>query len=159
MTIQFPLPDEAATLDLARRAARHLGGPDAPLVLHLQGDLGVGKTSFARGMLRALGEAGPVRSPTYGLLAEYPTPGGRVVHIDLYRLRAPEELAALGLADHLPGSLLWLVEWPEKGQGGPMPPADAVLSLAVQGDGRRLGARALTPAGRRWLDALCADSG
>jgi tRNA threonylcarbamoyladenosine biosynthesis protein TsaE len=155
---QFWLPDEAATEYLAGRAARQLNPGVSPLVLHLQGDLGAGKTSFARGMLRELGEAGPVRSPTYGLLADYETPGGRVVHIDLYRLRAPAELAALGLADQLPGSLLWLVEWPEKGRGGVMPPADALLLLEVEGDGRRLRVEAITPAGRDWLAGICADS-
>jgi tRNA threonylcarbamoyladenosine biosynthesis protein TsaE len=156
---QFPLADEAATVALASRAARCLDTRLAPLVLHLQGDLGAGKTSFARGMLRALGETGPVRSPTYGLLSEYESPGGRVVHIDLYRLRSPAELAVLGLADHLPGSLLWLVEWPEKGEGGAMPAPDAVLVLQVQGNARHLQARGLTPKGQGWLANVCADSG
>lgn len=155
----FPLADESATEALAGRAARRLDRGSAPLVVYLEGDLGAGKTSFARGMLRALGETGPVRSPTYGLLSEYGTPAGRVVHIDLYRLRSPAELSALGLADHLPGSLLWLVEWAEKGQGGLMPSADAVLRLEVEGSGRRLEGRALTPAGASWLAALCADCG
>jgi len=155
----FPLADEAATEALAGHAARRLDPGSAPLVVYLEGDLGAGKTSFARGMLRALGETGPVRSPTYGLLAEYGTPAGRVVHIDLYRLRSPAELSALGLADHLPGSLLWLVEWPEKGRGGLMPAADAVLRLEVEGSGRRLEGRALTRAGESWLAGLCADCG
>jgi tRNA threonylcarbamoyladenosine biosynthesis protein TsaE len=159
MTQPFLLPDEAATEALAARAARWLNPATAPLVLYLQGDLGAGKTSFARGMLRALGETGPVRSPTYGLLSEYPTPGGRVVHIDLYRLKSADELSTLGLADHLPGSLLWLVEWPEKGEGGLIPSADASLLLEVDGNGRRLQARALTPAGATWLAALSADCG
>ena len=159
MNEQVSLPNEAATEALARRAGRALRGPLAPLVLHLQGDLGAGKTSFARGMLQALGETGPVRSPTYGLLSEYETPAGRVVHIDLYRLRSPAELTALGLADHLPGSVLWLVEWPEKGQGGVMPAPDALLELFVDGAGRRLEIRALTPKGQGWLANVCADSG
>lgn len=158
MIRQFPLADETATEALASHAAGALTRLQAPLVLYLQGDLGAGKTSFARAMLRALGETGPVRSPTYGLLSEYQTPGGRVVHIDLYRLRSAAELTALGLADHLPGSLLWLVEWPEKGQGGAMPAPDAQLQLEVEGAGRRLQARDLTSKGREWLAALCADS-
>ena len=153
------LPDEEATAALAHRAARCLDTKHAPLVLHLQGELGAGKTSFARGMLRALGETGPVRSPTYGLLSEYETPAGRVVHIDLYRLRSPDELSALGLADHLPGSLLWLVEWPEKGRGGSMPAVDAVLRLVVDGQERRMHAEAVSPTGKLWLASLCADSG
>lgn len=159
MIRHFSLPDEAATEQLARHAAHALGGQQAPLILHLSGDLGAGKTSFARGMLRALGESGPVRSPTYGLLSEYELPVGRVVHIDLYRLRSPAELGGLGLADHLPGSLLWLVEWPEKGEGGAMPAADARLVLEVAGAGRCLEAHALTPKGGDWLAGVCADSG
>jgi tRNA threonylcarbamoyladenosine biosynthesis protein TsaE len=155
---RFLLPDEAATESLARRAAQQLNPKASPLVLHLQGDLGAGKTSFARAMLRALGETGPVRSPTYGLLSEYATPAGRVVHIDLYRMRSPAELATLGLADHLPGSLLWLIEWPEKGTGGAMPAADAVLNLLVQGEGRLLQAQALTLAGEEFLVGACADN-
>ncbi|HMA12686.1 MAG TPA: tRNA (adenosine(37)-N6)-threonylcarbamoyltransferase complex ATPase subunit type 1 TsaE [Steroidobacteraceae bacterium] len=158
MKQRFLLPDEAATGKLAARAAHHLNAR-APLVLHLQGDLGAGKTTFARGMLRELGETGPVRSPTYGLMAEYDTPRGRVVHLDLYRLRSAAELSALGLADHLPGSLLWLVEWPEKGEGGLMPAPDALLRLEVQGAGRHAQIRALTPAGSQWLAGICADSG
>jgi tRNA threonylcarbamoyladenosine biosynthesis protein TsaE len=158
MKQQFLLPDEAATESLASRAAQQLNPKAAPLVLHLQGDLGAGKTSFARAMLRALGETGPVRSPTYGLLSEYATPAGRVVHVDLYRLRTPAELSTLGLADHLPGSLLWLIEWPEKGAGGAMPVADAVLHLEVQGEGRLLHARALTLAGEEFLAGACADN-
>ncbi len=156
MTV-FVLPDEAATDRFAAHAAQCLPAGQAPLVVHLEGDLGAGKTSFARAMLRALGEAGPVRSPTYGLVAEYDTPRGRVVHMDLYRLRSPGELGTLGLADLLPGSLLWLVEWPEKGAGGAMPAADARLRFEVQGAGRRVDAAASTDAGRGWLAGLSAD--
>jgi tRNA threonylcarbamoyladenosine biosynthesis protein TsaE len=159
MSGQFFLPDEAATEDLARQAARHLQARTTPLVLYLQGDLGAGKTSFARGMLRAMGVTGPVRSPTYGLLSEYQTAQGRVVHIDLYRLRSAAELNALGLADHLPGSVLWLVEWPDKGRGGVMPLPDAEVWLEVEGAGRQLRVVGLTPAGADWLSRLCADSG
>jgi tRNA threonylcarbamoyladenosine biosynthesis protein TsaE len=109
-------------------------------------------------MLRAMGETGPVRSPTYGLLSEYETPRGRVVHIDLYRMRSAAELLTLGLADHLPGSLLWLVEWPEKGRGGAMPAPDANLLLEVHDSGRRLRAQALTSSGKDWLSAIDSDS-
>ncbi|HTQ35478.1 MAG TPA: tRNA (adenosine(37)-N6)-threonylcarbamoyltransferase complex ATPase subunit type 1 TsaE, partial [Steroidobacteraceae bacterium] len=94
------LADEAATLALAARLARAL--PEGTLIAWLHGELGAGKTTLARGLLHGLGEPGPVRSPTYGLLAEYATPAGPVLHLDLYRLRGPEELAPLGLADYLP---------------------------------------------------------
>jgi tRNA threonylcarbamoyladenosine biosynthesis protein TsaE len=155
----FDLADEAATLRWARRAARRLAVAPAPLVLYLEGELGAGKTTVARGMLRELGETGPVRSPTYGLVNEYATPRGRVVHIDLYRLRAPAELHALGLADLLPGSVLWLIEWPEKAAGAGLPAPDGVLDLAVAGQGRRLRVSTDTPRGESWLAGVCADSG
>ncbi len=118
------LAEESATLQFAARMATRLPA-QPPFVLYLQGDLGTGKTTLTRGMLRALGEQGAVRSPTYGLIAEYETPRGRVLHLDLYRLRSAAELAALGLADYLADSLLWLIEWPEQAQGGRLPTADA----------------------------------
>ena len=158
MTEMFELPDEQGTDALARRAARHLPDDGAPLVLYLRGDLGAGKTTFARGMLRQLGENGPVRSPTYGLLAEYPVPGGVVVHIDLYRLRVPEELKALALPDLLPGSRLWLVEWPERANTG-LPRPDAQIQLEVWGSGRRAHLQAFSERGRSWVQGICADRG
>lgn len=153
------LPDEAATIDFAARLARALPAADAPLVLHLHGDLGAGKTTLARGMLQALGESGPVRSPTYALMAEYEPQGRRVLHLDLYRLESPDDLLALGLADHLPDSTLWLIEWPEKGEGGELPPADADLYLEPEGVARRARIVPRTASGGRWAAAVAADSG
>ena len=154
MSFEVELADDAATEDFARRAARSLSPADAPLVLYLQGDLGAGKTSLARGMLRELGETGPVRSPTYGLLTEYALPGGVVVHIDLYRLRGPEELQALGLADLLAQTRLWLIEWPERAAGKGLPQPDASLRLELSGRGRRLHIEPCTDPGRQWLESL-----
>lgn len=148
------LPDEAATEALARRGALHLPTDDLPLVIYLQGDLGAGKTSFARGMLRGLGEAGPVRSPTYGLLGEYQVAGGVVIHMDLYRMQDPREVLALGLADHLPGSRLWLIEWPERASGG-LPAPDVVVTLEVSGNGRRAQLESRSGRGRQWQESLC----
>jgi tRNA threonylcarbamoyladenosine biosynthesis protein TsaE len=155
-TYSVYLADEAATLAIAARMATCLPAA-APFVLYLQGDLGTGKTTLTRGMLRALGEQGAVRSPTYGLIAEYDTPCGKVLHLDLYRLRLPGELAALGLADYLEGSRLWLIEWPEQAQGDRLPPADAVLAITVESTGRRLAIAPASGAGRRWVDALSPD--
>ena len=159
MSLVVQLPDELATDTLARRAARGVAQRGVardgePLVLYLHGELGAGKTCLARGMLRELGESGPVRSPTYGLLTEYPLPGGVVVHMDLYRLRGPEELTALGLADAMAGSRLWLIEWPERAQGRGLPKPDAQLWLEPEGEGRRLRIEAVTERGSQWLDSL-----
>lgn len=152
------LADETATLRYAARLAQTLPA-HAPLVLYLHGDLGAGKTTIARGVLQALGERGAVRSPTYALMAEYePRSGLRVLHLDLYRLSDPDELHALGLADHLPDSRLWLVEWPERGTGGGLPPPDAHLYLEPEAGGRRVRLVATTTPGAAWVRALDADS-
>lgn len=156
--ISRELPDEAATQALAAAAARALPAASGqPLIVYLRGDLGAGKTSFARGLLRSLGETGPVRSPTYALVSTYELPGGRVAHFDLYRLEDPEELEQLGLRDMLADTRLWLVEWPERGEGH-LPPADALLELAVEGAGRRAQLRGLSEAGRQWLGRIAADA-
>lgn len=100
---------EAAGAALARVLAGRAG------VVFLEGDLGAGKTTLARGFLRALGVAGTVRSPTYTLMEPYDIGTRTVVHMDLYRLRDPEELWGLGLDSYSPDRDLWLVEWPDKG--------------------------------------------
>jgi len=152
------LPDEAATLEYAAHLARSLPA-ESPLVVYLHGDLGAGKTTLARGLLHALGETGPVRSPTYGLLTEYTPPFGRVLHLDLYRLRGPEELLALGLGDYLPDSRLWLIEWPERAAGQGLPRADAEVSLEVEGAGRRIQLRPSSVLGEHWVTTANADKG
>ena len=146
------LADDAATAALGAALARALpprtGGG---WVLYLQGDLGAGKTTLARGLLRALGVEGPVRSPTYTLVERYETDRGGVLHLDLYRIADPGELDFLGLDSEQP--LLWLVEWPERGSGG-LPAPDLLLRLSVAGGGRAVELVGQTPAGRRWSDAL-----
>lgn len=158
-SLEVFLPDEDATLQFAARMAHHLPASSQAFVLYLQGDLGTGKTTLTRGMLRALGERGAVRSPTYGLIAEYGTPLGAVLHLDLYRLRSPRELQQLGLADYLPDSRLWLIEWPELAEGEGLPPADARVQLGVAEQGRRIKLASVSPAGQRWVGALIADTG
>ncbi|HUG73968.1 MAG TPA: tRNA (adenosine(37)-N6)-threonylcarbamoyltransferase complex ATPase subunit type 1 TsaE [Steroidobacteraceae bacterium] len=155
----LPLADEAATVVLGARLAHQLPAQTAPLVLYLHGDLGAGKTTLARGILQALGETGPVRSPTYSLVAEYQPAGQRVLHLDLYRLNSPDELRTLGLTDYLPGSRLWLVEWPDRGEGGGLPAPDASLYLEPVGTARRARFVAVTPSGHDWAAAVEADSG
>ena len=106
-------------------------------VVFLRGELGSGKSTFARGALRAHGVRGPIKSPSYTLLESYELPAITVVHLDLYRLLDPEELEHLGLADyHRPG-FLWLVEWPERGAGR-LPAADLELDFSISTDGHRI---------------------
>jgi tRNA threonylcarbamoyladenosine biosynthesis protein TsaE len=99
-----------------------------------------------------------VRSPTYGLVAEYSPPAGRVLHLDLYRLRDPGELAALGLADYLTGSRLWLIEWPERAMGQGLPVADAELYLDLARSGRNIRLLPHSPLGSRWVAAVNASA-
>jgi tRNA threonylcarbamoyladenosine biosynthesis protein TsaE len=111
--------------------------PGAPLVIELSGELGTGKSTFARGLLRALGATGPIKSPSYTLLETYELPAVTAVHLDLYRLQDPEELEHLGLPDyHRPG-FLWLVEWPERGAGR-LPEADLQFRFSMGADGHRI---------------------
>jgi len=105
--------------------------------VHLYGDLGAGKTTLVRGLLHALGYSGAVRSPTYTLVEPYELAGRRILHLDLYRLADPDELDYLGLREHSDPDTLWMVEWPERGEGW-LPAPDLVLSLAHQDDGRLL---------------------
>jgi tRNA threonylcarbamoyladenosine biosynthesis protein TsaE len=118
--------------------ARELGAlppdPSPCRVVTLQGDLGSGKSTFARGVLWALCARGAIKSPSYTLLEGYELPGVHVIHLDLYRLRDPSELDHLGLEDYYRPGHLWLIEWPEKG-GSRLPVADLgfVFSLAEGG--------------------------
>ena len=123
---------EAAGAALARALATREGA-----VIYLQGDLGAGKTTLARGLLRALGVAGAVRSPTYTLIEPYSVNGRSVVHMDLYRLADPEEWWGLGLDTWPPDRSLWLVEWPERA-GGWLPAPTLDIRLTVRESGRGL---------------------
>lgn len=127
------LSDEAATQRLGSALARAL--PHSALVF-LRGDLGAGKTTLARALLRALGHEGAVKSPTYTLVEPYEIGDRRVFHFDLYRLADPEELEAIGLRDYLDGDALCLIEWPERGTGM-LPSADLEIALRAAGAGRR----------------------
>lgn len=137
----------------ARLAAAKPAASDAALIVYLTGDLGAGKTTLARGFLRACGITGVVRSPTYTLVENYEIDGLNIVHLDLYRLRDSSELEPLGLRDLARARHLWLVEWPERGAGR-LPPADLVISLEVGEKMHRITASAATAAGTSWLAGL-----
>ncbi len=105
-----------------------------PALIFLQGDLGMGKTTLARGLLRSRGHTGTVKSPTYTLVEPYELEGETLYHFDLYRLCDPEELEYMGIRDYLDRSLV-LIEWPEKGAGA-LPEPELTLTLEKQGSGR-----------------------
>lgn len=143
------LPDPAATDALADVFAR---ARPVTAIVHLQGDLGAGKSSFARAFLRALGVTGAIRSPTYTLVERYPLGDGReALHLDLYRIGDPGELEFLGIEPEL--AALWLIEWPERGTGV-LPSPDLHIALAIEGEGRRLIATARSSTGEAWLAQL-----
>ncbi|UPG95519.1 tRNA (adenosine(37)-N6)-threonylcarbamoyltransferase complex ATPase subunit type 1 TsaE [Luteibacter aegosomatissinici] len=148
--MELALPDEAATIALGRRLAATLPGG---LVAFLHGDLGAGKTTFARAFLQALGVGERVKSPTYSLVEGYELGDRQAFHLDLYRIADPGELEWLGL-DSLaePGAVV-LVEWPERGAGA-LPPVDLELSFRHDGTGRAVSFLARTATGRRVVDTL-----
>ncbi len=108
-----------------------------PLVIWLEGDLGAGKTAFARALIHALGYKGRVKSPTYGLLEQYQLANLQVLHMDLYRIGDPGELEFLGVTDLLDEQTILLIEWPERG-GGWIPKPDFIFRFAYAEQGRDL---------------------
>lgn len=129
----------------ADRLAAHLR---PPLVIWLRGELGSGKTTFARALIRALGYKGRVKSPTYGLLEHYPLERMQVLHLDLYRIGDADELEFLGLADLFDENTIVLVEWPEK-SGRWLPEPDFVFDFSYTDSGRDLAWRAQSPAAQK----------
>ena len=148
--LKMHLPDEAATSAQGARLARViLPG----LSLYLHGDLGSGKTTLARGLLRGLGYAGRVKSPTYTLVELYTVSRLNLYHFDFYRFRDPKEWRDAGFSEYFNETSVCLVEWPEKA-AGLLPVADLDIALAFAGDGRDLSIRAGTKSGKACLNRL-----
>lgn len=146
MHLRLPESDATEALGRALAATR-----PAHAVVHLQGELGAGKSTLARALLRELGVQGAIRSPTYTLVERYPIAEGEAWHLDLYRIGDAGELDFLGLDDAV--ATLWLVEWPERA-GSALPKADLRVELATQGTGRDARLVAGTADGERWLAHL-----
>lgn len=108
-----------------------------PMVIWLEGDLGAGKTAFARALIHALGYSGRVKSPTYGLLEHYQINERKVLHMDLYRIGDPGELEFLGVPDLLDEKTILLIEWPDRGEGW-IPKPDFIFRFAYADEGRDL---------------------
>lgn len=151
------IPDEARMLEfggqLAKAAVHHLHDN---LVIFLHGELGAGKTTFARGFLRGLDYEGRVKSPTYTLVEPYELSACTVYHFDLYRLQQPSELDAMGIQDYFVAKAICLIEWPEQGHGF-LPSADITCHIQTQGDSRELKITAQSIHGETILQRLHHD--
>lgn len=144
------LPNEAATVAEGERLGKVIAHG---AVLYLQGTLGAGKTTLCRGVLRAFGHQGAVKSPTYTLVEPYELAGKTVHHFDLYRLGDPEELEFLGVRDYFAEHSVSLIEWPSRGQGY-IPEPDLIVELNAAGEGRKLSIESGTERGVRLLSSL-----
>ena len=151
MSEQLNLDSPDATEATGRRLAQtiYAAVPDS-LCIYLQGELGAGKTTFARGSLRGCGHAGRVPSPTYTLVEPYDCGAYQVFHMDLYRLQDGAELEFLGIRDMTHTRSIQLIEWPERGAGG-LADADLQVFLKVIPEGRSCELRAGTAAGNNVL--------
>jgi tRNA threonylcarbamoyladenosine biosynthesis protein TsaE len=138
-------------------AGRIAGAAAGSAVIYLHGELGAGKTTCVRSLLRALGVAGLIRSPTYTLVETYRSLGMIFIHVDLYRLGGPDAVEELGLRDYLGTDCLLLVEWPAKGAGA-LPPSDLDVTLTYQDDSRRALLTARTQRGLVWITKLVHDT-
>ena len=156
-SVELVLPDEAATVELGARIAQALPSTvgEGAWRVHLHGDLGAGKTTLVRGLVRALGGRGAVRSPTYSLLETYALAPWEVLHLDLYRLAGAGELQALGLPDFDRPGALWLIEWPERLGAGPA--ADLEVHLRAEPAQHRVSLRAGTPRAIEVVDRIASS--
>ena len=131
--------------------ARLAAACEPPLRVYLDGELGAGKTTLVRGLLRALGHSGAVKSPTYTLIEPYEVGGRQIYHLDLYRLSDPGELEYLGLREMLDEEALLLIEWAQRGVGW-LPDADLAIDISLHDHGRQLMLKAASQAVLRKLE-------
>ncbi|WP_404463272.1 tRNA (adenosine(37)-N6)-threonylcarbamoyltransferase complex ATPase subunit type 1 TsaE [Vreelandella aquamarina] len=155
--MQVQLNDEVAHVAFGEALGQALKGHGR---VYLEGDLGAGKTTLTRGILRAYGYQGAVKSPTYTLVEPYEFGEQRIYHLDLYRLADPEELEFMGGRDVLADDALCLIEWPSRGEGW-LPAPDLRIQLSVVDQGRTALLTAGSPLGQRVVEQLerqCMDN-
>lgn len=144
------MPDAAATRRLGEALA---GGATAGRVLHLSGDLGSGKTTLVRGLLRALGHAGRVKSPSYALVEAYALSSINFYHFDFYRFRNESEWLSSGFQDYFNPGAFCVVEWPERA-GSLLAPPDLLVRLEFSGEARTATVQAQAGPGESWQSEL-----
>ncbi|VEF07647.1 protein YjeE [Pseudomonas fluorescens] len=147
------LADEQAMSDFGARIARVTQGHG---LIFLEGNLGMGKTTLSRGIIRGLGHVGAVKSPTFTLVEPYEIGDIRAFHFDLYRLVDPEELEFLGIRDYFEDDALCLIEWPDKGAGF-LPKPDLTITISPQDSGRSLKILSQGSRGEAWCAALALE--
>ena len=147
------LADESAMVAFGEQLARITQGHG---VIFLEGDLGAGKTTLSRGIIRGLGHAGAVKSPTFTLVEPYEIGEIRAFHFDLYRLVDPEELEYMGIRDYFDDDALCLIEWPDKGAGF-LPKPDLTITISPHNAGRSLKVSAQGSRGEAWCKALALE--
>lgn len=148
------LADEEAMTAFGARIAQITNGHG---LIFLEGNLGMGKTTLSRGIIRGLGHVGAVKSPTFTLVEPYEIGEIRAFHFDLYRLVDPEELEFLGIRDYFEDDALCLIEWPDKGAGF-LPKPDLTITISPQDSGRSLNILSQGSRGESWCAALALES-
>jgi tRNA threonylcarbamoyladenosine biosynthesis protein TsaE len=143
--------DEVALIALARTLAPVVA--EGGGAIHLVGELGAGKTTFARALLGALGVGERIKSPTYSLIESYTAGGLAIHHLDLYRIVVADEVEWLGLRDLSVGRHLWMIEWPERATAA-LPAPDLVVNLAHAAHARDVRIDAVSARGQRWAELL-----
>lgn len=152
LTIEKHLSTESDLLSFAADVAR---ASNVGMVIYLEGPLGAGKTTFARGFLRGLSYTQKVKSPTYTLVEPYDVNDGPVFHFDLYRIEDPQELTFIGIQDYFSTKARCLIEWPEK--GFPLlPPPDLTCKISIMDHARVMTITASSPRGEACLKQLLA---
>jgi len=150
LALKTILPDEGATLALGAALAPCV---EPGLTVYLRGELGAGKTTLVRGLLRALGHQGPVKSPTYALVELYEVSRLHLHHFDFYRFHDPREWIDAGFRESFNGRNVSLIEWPERA-GGMLPPADLEIALELHGTGRSVALTSNSLRGQKCLAQL-----
>ena len=162
-TLAMDFRNEGATAAAARKIATALAAAAArgelPITIYLRGELGAGKTTLVRGVLRALGFEGRVKSPTYGLVEVYAISRLNLYHFDFYRLKDPDEWHEAGFRDSVTEQAICLIEWPEKALGARVPLPTPDLSIQLNPDAENTSMRhaifsASSPLGQMLLQTL-----
>lgn len=152
--ITMDLIDEEASQKFANQLALLITNP---LLMTFSGEIGAGKTTIIRSLLRALGVSSAIKSPTFSLVESYHCKDVTIHHFDLYRIHQEDELEYLGFRDYFTEQSICCIEWPEHA-GKSLPPADIQFNLVIKGAGREMRIDALSQTGRRMIHSLTGES-